>query len=86
MGKRSRFPLKLPLLPGLRWQGTMTVEGPIGITEEGAPTFLAHFDAEVLDPRVIERFVFDRAVLSAKQIHDWTGVDLDPAHVKDGEG
>jgi hypothetical protein len=71
--KKSRFPMKLALLPGLRWKGKLTV-----VQEDGAG-YLVQFDAEIVDPAVSERFVFDRAVLTRQQVKDWTGVDLGEA-------
>lgn len=60
--------MKLKLLPNLRWSGSLKVFGkePAG--------YAVQFDA-VVDamPEGSERIVYDRAVLSAKQLEDWTG-------------
>lgn len=67
MAKRSPYPKKLKLLPGLKWRGHLTV---LSREPEG---FAVAFDAESpkADPR--ERYVFDRAVLTPKQLENWTG-------------
>jgi hypothetical protein len=76
MAKR-RFPLKLHLLPGLRWRGTVKVTGPAVRRGPGHPCeWYVEFDAEIVDPSVSARFVFDRTALTTKQVKDWTGVDL----------
>lgn len=64
------YPMKLALLPGLRWRGKLTVES------EQKGGYLVQWDAEETSPKVRDRFIFDRAVLTAKQIKDWTGVEL----------
>ena len=61
---RSR---SLKLKPGLRWRGKLTVESKV----EGG--YLVQFDAVIVDPSVLERFVFDRTVLTAEQLEAWTG-------------
>lgn len=38
--------------------------------------YQVQWDAEVLDPHVIARFVYDRCILTRDQIMRWTGVDL----------
>jgi hypothetical protein len=65
-------PLKLKLLPGLRWKGKLTVRSrePDG--------YAVCFDAEINRPESevrhnLERYIFDHAVLSAKQLVAWTG-------------
>jgi hypothetical protein len=69
--KRRRFPVKLSLLPGLRWSGKVVITGPSG---EG---YAAQFDAEIVGAAAGEaRIVYDHAVLSRKQVKEWTGVDL----------
>jgi len=65
--QRRKLPRKLKLLPGLRWRGQLTI---MSIEPSG---YAVAFDAEATDPEVISRFIFDRAVLTAKQIKDWTG-------------
>lgn len=62
-------PTKLPLLPGLRWKGHLRFNGarlPDG-------RYPVAFDAEETDPKVYARYVFDRAILTAEQLKDWTG-------------
>jgi hypothetical protein len=45
----------------------------VGRAEHG---FAVEFDAE--DPKAAqERYIFDHAILAAKQIEAWTGVNLD---------
>lgn len=61
----ARWPRKLPLLDGLRWRGSMIVEGP----REGG--FQVQWDAQSQT-----EWIYDRATLSAEQIRDWTGVDV----------
>lgn len=66
--KRSLFPLTLKLLPGLRWRGKLTVTRR---TEDGG--YAVEFNAESPKADPQERWVYDRAVLTAKQLTDWTG-------------
>ena len=67
--KAKRFPMRLKLLPGLRWTGWMRVQGPI----DGG--YLVDWDA--FDPKAEQApYILDVAVLTAKQIHDWTGVEV----------
>lgn len=63
---------KLALLPGLRWEGSLTVmsKEPTGYAVE--------FDAVAPQADPQERHVFDRAVLTAKQLKDWTGFEEKP--------
>jgi len=70
--KAPRFPLTLPLLPGLRWKGKLKVSARC---QDGYPVA---FDAEINRPEPEvrnhpERYIFDRTVLTAKQLKDWTG-------------
>ena len=45
------------------------------VTGRRGDSYTVEFDAE--DPKATqERYVFDRTVLSAQQIEDWTGVKL----------
>lgn len=68
---RRGFPRTLKLLDGLRWKGKMQV------MRKSADGYDVKFDAEIVHPRPHEpRIVYDHGVLSAKQIKDWTGVDL----------
>jgi hypothetical protein len=72
-------PRKLKLLPGKRWQGTMTVR------EQSADGHLWLVDFDAIDPKATtERWIGDRATLTAQQIEEWTGVRL-PTPAK-GEG
>lgn len=60
--------MKLALRPGLRWSGSLRVIGkePAG--------YAVKFDAVITAmPEGSERIVYDHAVLSAKQLEDWTG-------------
>lgn len=66
-----KFPMTVPLLPGLRWQGKMRIVGP---HDDG---YAVEFDAEAPKADPLERFVFDHAVLTAKQVCDWTGIELE---------
>lgn len=70
MSTRRTFPVTLALLPGLRWKGKVRVE-----CKEG-DGYLVQFDAEIVDPAVLERIVYDRTVLTQKQLFDWTGATL----------
>lgn len=76
--KRDRYPIRLALLPGQKWAGTLSV---LGNWPEGFPVA---FDAVVVDVVVLARpgtkagrpkYVFDHAILSAEQLKAWTGVD-----------
>lgn len=76
MGKHQRAHV-LPLLPGLRWKGKLTVEAP-NLGKRGKPDgWLVQWDAEETSPEIQARFIYDRAILTAKQIKDWTGVDVE---------
>jgi hypothetical protein len=77
MGKRSPFPMKLSLLPGLRWRGKLTVDGPNVGKRGKSDGWLVQWDAEEADPKVFARFIYDRAILTSKQVKAWTGVDLE---------
>ena len=70
---------KIPLLPGLRWKGSLTILKRI--ERDGERLFVVAFDAEVVNPtpHSLERFVFDHATLTAKQLADWTGHEDPPA-------
>jgi len=61
---------KLKILPGKRWQGTMAI-GP-----EVCGGYVVDFDATIVGATHGEQWVGDRAVLTAQQIEDWTGVRL----------
>jgi hypothetical protein len=61
----------LPIVPGRKWKGKITVMARDG---EG---YAVSFDAEAVDVRVRDRYVFDRAVLSPKTLKDWTGWEED---------
>ena len=59
-------PKKLPLLPGVKWTGYLTI---LGLRDAD---YLVEFDA--VDPKAREeRYVMDRTVLTPKQLFDWTG-------------
>jgi hypothetical protein len=65
--KEPRLPLKLKLLPGLKWTGQLEViaRDPGG--------YVVGFDAKV---RGQERYIFDRTVMTSGQLKGWTGIDL----------
>jgi hypothetical protein len=56
----------LLLLPGLRWQGKLRV------VSRTAGGYAVEFDAVGIDSGA-KQFIYDRAVLSPKQLADWTG-------------
>ena len=66
---------KLALLPGLRWKGSLTIVGDYG------DRYAVAFDAESTDPQVVERHIYDRTILTARQVEDWTGYRKDESHV-----
>jgi hypothetical protein len=67
-----KLPAKLALLPGLRWSGHLTVSRAL---DDGR--WLVDWDAH--DARCsTERWIGDRAVMTAEQIKDWTGVEVQP--------
>ena len=61
---RPLLPRELPLLPGLRWSGKIAIisRQPNGY----AVAFDAYSDGA-------KEYVFDRTILTAKQLKDWTG-------------
>lgn len=61
-----KLPQRLPLLDGLRWRGHLTIKS------SDARGYLVEFDAVVVKPCATP-IVYDVAVLTPKQIHDWTG-------------
>lgn len=67
-------PLKLKLLPNLRWRGHLTV---VDRTEAG---YVVHFDAEIVrynagaEP-ICGGHVYDCTTLTPKQLKDWTGYE-----------
>lgn len=63
----NRFPRKLAILPGLRWSGKLIVE-----SRRADGTYQCAFDA-----RAGRAFIYDRVPLTARQIRDWTGVDVE---------
>lgn len=67
--------MKLKLLPGLKWTGT------IRVLSSDSDSYAVQFDAKSTDPRVGFPFIYDRAVLSARQLEDWTGYRADENHV-----
>jgi hypothetical protein len=65
-----KLPRKLPLLPGLRWEGHLTVS-----RHEGDGRWLVDWDAT--DSRAhTERWIGDRSILTTEQIREWTGVEM----------
>jgi hypothetical protein len=66
--KLARLPLTLTLKPGLRWRGRLVVQ-----SREPNGCYAVAFTAEVADPKVIDRYVYDHAVLTAAQLEAWTG-------------
>lgn len=62
---RRRWPLRLDLLPGLRWSGRMTVRR----LDDGR----YRVDWDATSP---SEWIGDRCVMTAEQIRDWTGVDV----------
>jgi hypothetical protein len=67
----QRYPRKIRLLPGRRWAGTMTLR-----SRSADDLWLVDFDAVVVGASEgTERWVGDRATLTAQQIFDWTGVN-----------
>jgi hypothetical protein len=67
MKRPKRLPVTVPLLPGLRWRGKLTI---LSREPDG---YAVAFDAVIVDTSVRERFVFDRTVLTAAQLEAWTG-------------
>lgn len=59
-------PHKLRLLPGLKWQGHLII---IASVPDG---YAVQFDATGIDSGM-KQHIYDRAVLSARQLKDWTG-------------
>lgn len=67
--KGDRYPMRLALLPGLRWAGTLSV---LGNWPEGFPVA---FDAVIVNAKPGDaRHVFDHAILTGEQLRGWTGV------------
>ena len=73
MKKHERFPLRLKLLPGLRWRGELTVVQRTAQAEFADIRYVVAFNAERTKAEPRERWVYDRAVLTANQLKDWTG-------------
>ena len=63
MGRKT-----LDLLPGLRWEGKLHV-----LSREPCGGYLVDFDAVDLRNHGLERHIMDRAILTPKQLKDWTG-------------
>lgn len=80
--KSRRFPLTLAIVAGRRWTGSLTVTGEVGTIVPGL--YLVAFDAEDPSAPRTERYVYDRAVLTADQAREWTGVDLTREDVPGG--
>ena len=72
MKKADRFPRTLPLKPGLRWKGELNLMSDKP-TADGR--YAVEFNAEVAKPQpgATENFIFDHALLTPKQLEDWTG-------------
>lgn len=68
--------MKLKILPGLKWTGTLRV------LSSDTDSFVVQFDAKYTDPSVEFPFIYDRTVLSARQLEDWTGYRRDENHVE----
>lgn len=67
----ERLPRTLKLLPGLKWEGKLTIidRRPDGVTVQ--------FDAESPKADPQERFVYDRTFLTLAELKAWTGVELE---------
>lgn len=65
-------PRKLRIRDGARWTGHIKV---LQRLDDGR--FVVDFDAESPHADEQERYVLDRAVLTAAQIREWTGVDVE---------
>lgn len=66
---RDRYPMRLALLPGQKWAGTLSV---LGNWPQGFPVA---FDAVIVGaPKGSQRYVFDHAILTGEQLQAWTGV------------
>lgn len=64
--KTERIPHKLELLPGLRWKGSLSV------VQRDGKKFVVQFNAQGIDSGAVQ-YIYDRTVLTAKQMKDWTG-------------
>lgn len=62
----QRFPRRLPIKTGLKWEGHLTVTG------KAVTGYFVSWDA-----RNAAGHIYDRCVLSADQVRDWTGTDLE---------
>lgn len=62
----KKMPNKLKLLPGLRWKGELQ------ILEKRKGGYCVGFNAEGMDSGQ-KQYIYDRTVLTAKQLKDWTG-------------
>ncbi len=72
--------MKLKLLPGLKWKGHLTI---IATDRTG---YVVKFTAEIVDPRVEFRHVYDQTTLSAMQLFDWTGYREESDTMSRGSG
>jgi hypothetical protein len=63
----KRYPCKLQLLPGLKWEGSLRVQ-----QRNGQGEFVVHFDARERNEGM---FVYDCKTLTAAQLAYWTGVN-----------
>lgn len=66
MAKAEKIPNKLKLLPGLRWSGELK------ILAERRDGYTVQFNAQGIDSGAVQ-YIYDRTVLTAKQLKDWTG-------------
>ncbi len=69
---RTKLPMRLALLPGLKWKGTVRVEER---TDDGL--WQVQFDAEATSPDVVQRYISDRTTLTDEQLKKWTGVKIE---------
>jgi hypothetical protein len=68
--------VKLKIKPGLKWKGHLR------IIASDSDSYIVQFDAESTDPGVEFKFIYDRTVLTPRQLEDWTGYRADENHVE----
>ena len=68
--------MKLKIKDGLKWKGSLR------ILSSDNDSYVVQFDAESTDSRVEFGFIYDRTVLSARQLEDWTGYRKDENHAE----
>jgi hypothetical protein len=66
MAKAKKTPHRLKLLPGLRWKGELVI---MSSDKKG---YAVQFNATGIDSGQVQ-YIYDRAVLTVKQLKDWTG-------------